>query len=431
MMKRTLLGDLSDKLDGKSVFLQGWAHEIRDLSKIKFVILHDHSGEVQLVALKKMKDFDKLSHVHPQSVLEVKGTVKKNKEARRGFEVVLDSFSVVSEAEAPLPMEIREDTTTHVDKRLDWRVLDLRRKKIAAIFKIQAKIAQAFRWYFIQQGFLEIAPPSIIGGASEGGTDVFKVKYFETDAYLAQSPQLYKQMCVVSGLEKVFSVMPVFRAEKHNTSKHLNEIRQLDMEIGFCDNKEALVYLEECFVALIKAVNDDCQEELALLDVTLKLPTLPFKRLTYKECINMLKKSGSRIEFGEDFDAENEKKLSELVGLDVPFFIVDWPTEMKPFYAMPYEDNPTLTKSYDLMYGGVEMSSGAQRIHLPELLEKQITGKGLDPKDFKWYIDAFRYGAPYHSGWSLGLERVTMVFTQQKNIREACLFPRDRDRLTP
>lgn len=432
-MKRTLAGKVSAKLDGKEVFLQGWVQDIRNLGKVKFLVLKDYSGSVQVVALKDLDAgvLEGIAQLTPQSVIEVEGRVKKSTVAKRGFEVVMKNYHVVSEAGAPLPIEIREDTTTGMDKRIDWRVLDLRRDSVSAIFKIQAAIAQAFREFFVERNFIEIQPPSIIGEASEGGTDVFPVAYFEKRAFLAQSPQLYKQMCVVSGLERVFSFMPVFRAEKHHTVKHLNEIRQMDMEAGFCDNKGALVYLEECFVHIIRKVAEKHREELGILGVTLKVPKLPFKRLTYKECIELLRKNGSPILYGYDFDAENEKKLCELVGLDVPFFILDWPTEMKPFYALPYEDNPQLTKSYDLMYGGIEISSGAQRIHLPELLEKQIIAKDLNPNDFKAYIDAFRYGACPHAGWSLGLERVTMVLTQQKNIRECCLFPRDRERLTP
>jgi aspartyl-tRNA synthetase len=281
----------------------------------------------------------------------------------------------------------------------------------------------------IKNNFFEIQPPCIIASASEGGAELFKLQYFEKQAYLAQSPQLYKQMGAIS-FGKVFCIMPVFRAEKFNKPTHLNEIRQMDVEIAFVESEEdAMKVLEECFVHILETVKENCKKELEILKREIEIPKLPLKRITYEEAVELLKKEGEEIEYGEDFSKLQEQKLGEIVGK--VFFIKEWPTELKAFYAMPFENNPKICRAFDLIYEGLEISSGTQRIHIPELLINQLKSKELNPDDFKFYIDCFRFGAPPHAGWSIGLERITMKICGLNNIQEATMFPRTRTRLTP
>jgi nondiscriminating aspartyl-tRNA synthetase len=306
--------------------------------------------------------------------------------------------------------------------------LDFRSEESNAIFKIQSKILESFRGFFLGRRYVEIQPPVIIASASEGGAELFSLKYFEKEAYLAQSPQLYKQMCAIS-FEKVFTVLPIFRAEKFEQPTHLNEVRQMDIEESFATDQDVMKVLEEFMAYCVKSVSETCVEELNRLGQKLEALDLPLKRIQYSEAVNMLRKSGEEIEYGMDFSKTQEKKLTALVGRRA-FFMVDWPLELKAFYAMPNSDGKT-ARAFDLIYDGLEVCSGTQRIHMPTLLIDRLKAKGLNPDNFKSYVDAFRYGAPYHAGWSIGLERLTMKITARENIREATMFPRDRNRITP
>lgn len=430
---RTYMKDIGSSI-GKKVRIAGWVFDTRTLGGINFVIMRDHSGKVQVTAAKG-KASDKVlgivDELRQEDVIVVEGTVKEAKQAKDGgVEIIPDSIEVINKAETPLPLDPRMVTKANLDTQLDWRVLHMRTDEARAIFRIQTQIAKAFREYFTDRDYIEMQPPVIISSASEGGTDLFSLPYFEKQAYLAQSPQLYKQMGAVS-LEKVFMILPVFRAEKHNTTAHLNEIRQMDCEQGFVTDKEIIEVLENVFVYILKSVKEHCQAELELVGKPdLKIPKLPLRRVTYTEAIELLQKAGEDIKWGDDFTKPQEKKMTELVG-EIAFVLKDWPTEAKPFYAMPDEKDPKVCHAFDLMYNGMEICSGTQRIHLPELLIKQLESKGLNPENFQFYINFFRYGSPPHAGWSIGLERLTMQITGVKNIREATMFPRDRDRISP
>jgi aspartyl-tRNA synthetase len=412
--------------------INGFAEEIRNLGGIKFIKLHTVSGDIQVTLPKKVVPkelFDKVDKITRQSALTVIGDLKENKQAPDGKEIIPKEIEIVNLAETPLPLEPSEKTPAELETRLDWRFLDLRTEKSLAIFKIQNEILKSFRGYLIENGFFEIQPPCIIASSSEGGADLFKVPYFEKEAYLAQSPQLYKQMCAIS-LGKVFMTTPVWRAEKFNKPTHLNEIRQLDIEMAFIKSEEdAMEVLENVFVHILKSVQKNCKKELKVLDREIKIPKLPFKRITYTEAVNTLKKQKEEIEWGDDFSKLQEEKLSKIFG--DTFFMKDWPTVVKAFYTMPNEKDNKICRAFDLIHNGLEIASGTQRIHIPDLLIKQIKKCGMKPEDFKYYIDCFKYGAPPHAGWSFGLERITMTITGMKNIRECCMFPRDRNRLTP
>ncbi len=412
------------------VTVAGWVQNFRNLNKIKFIILRDREGTLQ-VTLPKGKVPDEIFNIDlpEESVIKVKGKMVPSKVARGGKELIPDEIEVISIAQQPLPIDISGKIQTDLSKRLDWRSLDLRTKKEEAIFRIQSNICKSFRDFFRSKGFVEIWTPEIIAAAAEGGTELFPVQYFEKKAYLAQSPQLYKQLLTLTNLERVFSITPIFRAEKHNTTKHLNESRQMDMEAAFMDDQEVIDLLTDAVKYIVKRIKEENKEELEVLNRDLKVPEVI--KITYSEAVSTLKEKGVNIKDGEDLSSECEKKLAEIYGKDNLIVIHSWPTKLKPFYIMPREDNPSISRGFDVDYGGIELASGGQRIHIPELLTKRIKEQGLNPENFKFYIDAFKYGAPYHSGWSIGLERLTMIICGLDNIREACLFPRDRERLTP
>lgn len=416
------------KTKSKKVEIAGWVKNSRALGKIKFLILRDMTGEIQVTAVDKEVDkkiFEMMDRISRESVISVFGEIKETKQAPGGKEIVPDKIEIINKAEEILPIDVSENSKTELPKRLDYRFLDFHRKKIQAIYKIQNVITNSFREHFYKKGFFEIQPPCIISAASEGGTELFPVQYFEKKAYLAQSPQLYKQMLACS-MEKVFTIAPVWRAEKHNTTRHINEIRQMDIEVAFKNQFEIMKEEEEVVADIVKNVLEKCKEELEILGVkNLKVPKGIY--LTYEEAI---KKVGGKI--GEDFTPEQEIKLCEMYPGDL-IFTHSWLSSLKPFYIMPKDgkEDSKVSEGFDALYLGVEITSGGQRIHLPELLIKRIKMKGLNPKNFESYIDSFRYGAPYHSGWSIGLERITQKICGLDNIKEATMFPRDRDRLTP
>jgi nondiscriminating aspartyl-tRNA synthetase len=418
---------------GKKVTLAGWVFDTRVLGGINFVILRDRTGKGQITAVKGKAPSEVMKTIgslHQEDVILVEGKVAKSKEAKAGVELIPERIEIIAKAETPLPLDPRVVTKANLDTQLDWRVLHMRTDEARAIFKIQTQISKAFRDYMLSNGYVEMQPPVIIASASEGGTDLFSLPYFEKHAYLAQSPQLYKQMGAVS-LEKVFMVLPVFRAEKHNTTAHLNEIRQMDIEQGFATDEDVIKVLEEVLVYIIKDVKANCKDDMKLLGRDkLEVPKLPLRRVTYTEAIELLQKAGEGIKWGDDFTKPQEKKMTKLVG-DSAFVLKGWPSKVKPFYAMPDSKNPKVCHAFDLMYNGMEICSGTQRVHDPNMLIKQIKSKGLNPDDFKFYIDFFRYGSVPHAGWSIGLERLTLQITGKKNIREVTMFPRDRDRITP
>jgi len=426
-MERTTIKEAFEKKAGAKVKLAGWVHEVRALGKVRFLVLRDFYGRIQTVGVKgetPVKDFELMGKINRESVVYIEGIVKDSKQALGGKEIGIEKVELVSEAGEKLPIDVSDFSKTELPKRLDYRFLDLHRERIQAIFKIQNEITNAFREHFYKKGFIEIQPPCIISAASEGGTELFPVQYFEKKAFLAQSPQLYKQMLACS-MEKTFTITPVWRAEKHNTTRHINEIRQMDIEMAFTDQMGVMKEQEEVVKYMIKRVIDNCKKDLDLLGIKLKIPNAVY--LSYEEAI---KKAGGKI--GEDFTPEQEKKLCEMYPGDL-VFTHSWPTSIKPFYIMPKDGkkDAKISEGFDALYGGVEISSGGQRIHIPELLIERLKAKGLNPINFESYIDSFRYGAPMHAGWSIGLERITQIICGLDNVKEATMFPRDRDRLTP
>lgn len=425
-MKRTYINSLSDG----EVLINGWVHSLRGQSKIKFLQIRDITGIVQCIIMDENL-FSEFAKLTPESVVAIKGNIKsaniKSEEVTvTDKELEVTSLEIINIAK-PLPFPILkkdEKITTELSKRLDYRFVDLHKREIQAIFKIQATILKAFRDFMDNESATECIFPNIIGASSEGGTEVFPVQYFEKKALLSQSCQLYKQM-LTGSLEKVCAVFSVWRAEKHNTLRHLNESRQFDFEMAFADDKMVMEVLGRCVRHIVKRVLELNSDELKTLNVALKIPEI--KYLTFAEAIGIVKKHDIHIE-EDDLNGEAEEKLGELYP-DTIVFVHDWPLAGKPFYIMPKGEK--LSYGFDAIYKGMEIASGGQRIHLPDLLIERLKSKDLNPDNFKGYIDSFRYGAPYHAGWGMGVERLTMKILNIKNIREVTLFPRDRDRLTP
>lgn len=431
-MERTMANELHLHY-GEIIKLQGWIHRIRKLGKIAFIILRDRSGLCQCVIDTKKLDIKGLKL---ESVIEVEGEVKKveQQNSDRHAEVAVEKLNVLVKAEEDLPIEINKDEVeANIDKVLNYRILSLRNPKIHAIFKVQAVLADGFSEFLRGEDFTEVFTPKIVAEGTEGGTELFKVKYFEKDAYLAQSPQFYKQMLVGAGYERVYEIGHVYRAEEHNTPRHINEYVSLDLEMGFINDEQDIMNLETRLLkSMLKKVETECKEELKLLnaevpDIGSRIPSL---RLS--EAIQILKDNYGREELNKDLDPDGEKQISDYVlkHYNSDFvFLTHYPREKRPMYAMPAEEN--LTHSFDLIFRGLEITTGGQRIHQYEKLKESIKSKGLDPEDFTGYLEAFKYGMPPHGGLAIGLERITAQLLGIKNIRETTMFPRDRERLTP
>src|SRR3989338_910794 len=428
---RKMIESLDVKHTGEIV-IAGWVYDQRDLGKVRFLVLRDFSGEIQVTAHKDKSPkevFDLMQKVSRESVILISGKIQKSDKAPKGREIIPEHFEVLGIAESPLPVDVSDFSKTELPKRLDYRYVDFHRRRTQAIFKIQHNLSNSFKDFFTNKGFIEMQPPCLIGVASEGGADVFKVKYFEKETCLSHSPQFYKEM-VACSMEKTFMITPVWRAEKHNTVRHINEIRQMDIECAFMSQMDVMKLEEELVKHMISEVIKKNKPEIELLGLKLKVPTA--KYISYDETIALLKKNGIKIAIGDDLNPEAEKKLGELFP-ETLVFVHSWPVSLKPFYIMPRgaDIKAEYCEGFDCIYKGLEITSGGQRIHLPELLIAKIKQKGLKVESLKDFIDSFRFGAPPHSGWSIGLERLTMLLCDLDNVREATMFPRDRDRLTP
>jgi nondiscriminating aspartyl-tRNA synthetase len=423
--------NVTPEMDGQEVTLFGWVQDIRDLGGIRFIILQDREGTIQITIPKKRispEVLAKSDFLQKRFSIAAKGTVKKTNMTPRGIEVIPNDIKILSTATPQLPIDITGKTPANIEARLDARPLDLCQEQNLAPFKIQHTALEAIRSYLFGKGFLEVHTPRIIASATEGGAELFSVDYFGQKAFLAQSPQLYKEELVLS-FEKVFEVGPFFRAEESHTRRHLSEFTSVDIEAAFVNAKDVMELLEQVIHHACTVVKEKCVNELSLLKYNFEVPTIPFKRLTYDQVLDDLKKQDVTVPWGEDIPTEAFRVLGKLY----PFFyfITDWPTHAKAFYIKPREDKPELCEGFDLMWRYIELVSGGTRISQKDQLIQRLTEKGLNPESFKCHLQAFDYGMPPHAGWAIGLERLTMILTGKKNIREVTLYPRDRVRLTP
>jgi len=423
--------DIKPEMDGKEITLFGWVQDIRDLGGIRFIIVQDREGTIQVTIPRKKVSSEVLSKsdvLQKRYSIGVRGFVKKTDMTPRGVEVIPKEIKIFSTAASQLPIDITGKTPANLEARLDARALDLCHEENIAVFKIQHTAVEAIRDFLFEKGFVEVHTPRIIASATEGGAALFPVEYFDRKAFLAQSPQLYKEQLVMS-LEKVFEVGPFFRAEESHTRRHLSEFVSIDIEQAFAHAEDVMQLLEQLMQNICKVVNEKCKKELTTLKHNVEVPELPFKRVTYEEVIEELKKEGIEIPWGEDIPTTALRTLGRIHPYF--YFITDWPTQARSFYIQPKEDNPEVTEGFDLMWRWIELVSGGTRISSKELLMKKLKEKGLSPESFKYHLQVFDYGMPPHAGWAIGLERLTMMLTGKKNIREVTLYPRDKFRLTP
>ena len=437
-MKRTKINQAKEQL-GQEIMIAGWVNIIRDLGNIKFLLIRDISGTIQAVILKDNKEvFAKTKELTLESVVEITGLVKESKQAPGGIEIETKTLEILSQAAPELPIPVAEKTKAETDqsKRLDWRWLDLRRPKQQLIFKVWTAMEQGMREYFLKNGFIQIYSPKFMSSPSEGGSELFEVPYFDRKAYLAQSPQFFKQMAMASGLERVFEVGPVFRAEPSFTTRHATEFTGFDFEMSFIESHQDVMKTAAGFLtAMIKQVKEQYGEEIKkTFKRDLPIPKQPFPQVTMEEAKKILAELKIPSERVGDLSPEEERALSayflekekhEFV------FVTDYPATVRPFYHMRYPDRPKVTKSFDLLWNGVEICTGAQREHRYEILKKQAQEKGVSLDLIKDYLNYFKYGCPPHGGIGLGPARVVMKMLGLPNIQEATYIYRGVKRLNP
>ena len=432
IMRTHYASGITPYMNGDTVTVAGWVHEIRDLGGISFLVLRDREGFVQVTMVKKKTDpdlFEMGRRLSRESVVLVTGVVKEANQAPNGYEIIPEILNVLSEAESPLPMDVTGKVGADIDTRLDSRFMDLRRRKMLAAFVIRHHALKAVRDFLTGEGFIEIHTPKVVAAATEGGTALFPITYFNREAFLNQSPQLYKQIMMAAGFDRVCEIGAIFRAEEHDTLRHLNEATSIDIEASFADHFDVMGILERLIHDVYAHVSRQCEPQLSALGIELSVPKLPFRRLTYDDALEIAHQHGHDIEWGDDFGTAAERAIGSGVGEH--YFIINWPTEIKPYSTQAYDAAPRYSKSFDLMHPRMELASGSQRIHSHDLLRQRIAACGLDPDGFDFYLKAFRYGMPPHAGWGLGTERLVMTMLNIKNIRDVVLFPRDRKRLSP
>jgi nondiscriminating aspartyl-tRNA synthetase len=436
-MTRTLIGELPGHI-GEQVSVRGWVQVVRDQKRVQFLVIRDETGQAQAVLPKDEPPTElneAISALAAESAVSVTGTVVADERVKLGgLELQLDGLTVDSPAEPELP--IAADSA--LDKRIDWRYLDLRRPDRRLIFEVQSTVEHAMREFWRKQGFIEIHTPKLMGSASESGAELFKVDYFERMAYLAQSPQFYKQMAMAAGFGKVFEIGPVFRANPSFTSRHDTEFTSVDVELSWIDSHEDVMAFEEAWLAYVLSVVKEAHGEQieATFDVEVVAPSLPFPRVTLEQAKEMLRESGHDAVPGpgHDLDPPAERALSALVkerhGHEFTF-VTDYPTTVRPFYHMRHPDDPALTRSFDLLWRGIELTTGAQREHRYEQLLSQAADKGVETESIQYYLDFFRFGAPPHGGFGFGLTRLLMQLLGQENVREVTFLYRGPNRLEP
>lgn len=422
---RTLIAKLPEQL-GETVTLQGWVHSRRDLGGIRFLLLRDRTGVVQCV-------FGKVELPLAESSVRVTGRVVESKKAPGGIEVQADELTIIAEATEPSPIEIpKEEWNVNPDTLLEYRYVSLRSPKARAALKVQAELVRAFREHLSAQDFTEIFTPKLVSAGAEGGAALFEVDYYGRRAYLAQSPQLYKQI-MVGVYERVFEVAPVYRAELSHTSRHLSEYLSLDVELGFIESEADVMALEETMLkAMLAHVTEACPRELALLEAEVPALDVTFPRISLLEARDLVETRYGHKTGGKDLDPEAERLVGrwakEEHGSDF-VFVTNYPQAARPFYTYPIENG--LTRGFDLLFRGMEITSGGQRIHTHAMLVEELTNRKMDPEAFRGYLEVFKYGMPPHGGFAIGAERLTALLLNISNVRFARAFPRDGSRLQP
>ena len=411
---------------GKQVVLGGWIEDLRKLGKMTFITLRDVSGISQIIVKGELND--NLGEINRQSVISVRGIVQETKARDFAFEIKAEGIEILAKAVHPLPIDPIGRVESNIDTRLNHRALDMRNQKTASIFKLRHYVLETLRKTLAEKKFIEITTPKIIGSASEGGANLFSLDYFGKTAYLAQSPQLYKEQMTI-GLERVYEISNFYRAENSHTGRHLSEFTSIDIEAAFMDYNDVMNILESLVMEVYKVTSKKCKKEQEEIGHIIEIPKSPFERITYMQVIDELKKLGEKIEFGDDLLDSHLR----IIGKNHPgfYFLTDWPMKLKPFYIREKDEDPKLSRSFDLQFGYLELSSGGTRLHNTDILKARLKEQGLDPAQFADHLQTFDWGMPPHSGWGMGLDRLMTTLIGIDNVREVVLYPRDPDRLSP
>ncbi|MCQ2052573.1 MAG: aspartate--tRNA(Asn) ligase [archaeon] len=421
--------------DDGTVVVRGWIQDIRNLGGISFVTLRDRFGTIQLTLIKKIipEIFAKVTRLTRESVIVVTGDVKVSNQTELGLEIIPSDVKVYSEAITPLPMGVIDKVNVDMSTRLNNRFIDIRKAEIKAIFELKSIMSQLIVEVMNSNGFTQVYTPKIGSSGAEGGSTLFSVNYFGKKAFLAQSPQLYKQILMSTGMDKVFELGPVFRAEQSNTNRHVTEFISFDGEMSWIEREEDVMHMVETVLDyVLKGISERGKKQLEILKKEVKIQPIPYPVITYAECLKIVNDAGLKLKNCDDLGTEGEKIIGDVMskkGVDF-YFITEYPEESKPFYIME-KDGTSYSFSFDLDYKGQEISSGGQREHRYDRLVERIQKKGLNPDDFTFYTDAFKYGMPPHGGWGIGIERLLTKMLDLPNIREAIIFPRDPSRISP
>lgn len=438
MLKRTHYTDQIENTGDEKLVLAGWVHEVKDLARTRFIWLRDRQGVAQITIVKAnaSPEILKVSEtLGKEDVIAVEGTRVKERIAKVGSEVTPSKIEVIAKTQAPAPLDISGKIESNLDVRLDWRVIDLRRRENLAIFQIQSKLVEGMVEYLTKNGYLQVFTPCLLGGTSEGGAEVFKTDYFGKEAFLRQDPQLHRQLCIAAGFDKVYDLGPNWRAELSHTPRHLCEHRGMAVEFGFMNDETDMMRVEEALiVTAIEKVKNECGRELEALHVEVEIPKTPFPEMRFPQIYEILEQYGKKLAFGSDLDKEGETLLCKYVRekhKTDAFFINRFPFKVKPFYVMRVDDDPQWARSVDFVYRDLEQSSGGQREHRYEKIMQQLEEKKVNPEGMRWFTEPFKFGVPPHGGFCLGIERFTMAFLNKDNVRETTLFPRTPERLLP
>lgn len=425
-MNRIFAASLTKDHIGQNLTLVGWLEDFRDMGKIGFISVRDMTGNFQGVVTGKL--LSTLREVPRQSIIMVNGAIQETRAENFQAEVKVEKVELLSRAVNPLPIDPTGRVESSMDKRLDSRALDLRNVKISNIFRTRSYSLYLIRNFLYSRMFVEVNTPKIIGNATEGGADLFSFEYFSKKAYLAQSPQLYKEQLTL-GLERVFEISSYFRAEPSHTVRHLSEFVSIDLEAAFLDYCDIMDIMEELITSTINDLFIQRGKEMKYYDNKEEITVDKIPRVTYQKCLDDLKGLGESLEFGDDLSDLALRKLGEIYPKF--YFIIDWPAKLKPFYILEHKNKSDLSKSFDLQYGYLEIVSGGSREHNSQRLRNKLLEKGLDPRSFSDHLQTFEWGMPPHSGCGIGFDRLMMILTNSTNIREVVLYPRDTERLSP
>jgi nondiscriminating aspartyl-tRNA synthetase len=426
--------EITMSLNGIEVIIMGWVSAIRDHGNIRFIMVRDRYGDIQVIAKKSECTellIEQIRQVREHSTLAIRGKVRSQEKAPNGAEVIPVELKVFSIAKKAAPFLVKSKiSSVGIDTRLNLRAVDLRRNVLQSIFHIRHSTLSTIREFLTAQGFIETNTPKIIATATEGGATLFPIFYYDREAFLAQSPQLYKEQLTMA-FENVFEIGQIFRAEPSRTNRHLSEAISIDVEEAFVDYNDIMALLEKMILHTVNSLNERNKND--LLELALELPSikLPLPRYSYSSVIDELRRTGENIRWGDDLSPQMMKNILH-DAVNGFYFITDWPTSIKPFYVKPKSaGSDSMCESFDLMYDGLEVSSGSTRINRKDDLLERMKKQGLNTQAFDYHLRVFDYGVPPHAGFGVGLERLLMAITRIENIRDVTLYPRDIDRLTP